>query len=77
MRTCRIRSIMLFMSHGGTDRRRSASVNAALMLVVALVPLLGAAEPPRVDHTEMRPWGCQTCIIPADPSPEEADVPAL
>ena len=77
MRVCQFRSILSCMSHGGTDRGKSASVNAALLLVVTLIPLLGAAEPPRVDHAEVRPWGCQTCIIPADPSPEEPDDPAL
>ncbi len=74
MRTCHFRSILSCMSDGGTDRRRSASVNAALLLVVALVPLLGAAEPARVDHTEVRPWGCQTCIIPAEPTPADEGV---
>ena len=61
------------MSHSGSDRRKSASVNAALLFAAALIPLLGAAEAPRVNHTEVRPWGCQTCIIPAEPTPEEPD----
>ena len=74
MRACQFRSILSFMTHGGMDRRKSASVNAALLLVVALIPLLGAGQPPRVDHTEVRPWGCQTCIIPADPSPADEGV---
>ena len=65
------------MSHGGTDRRKSASINAALLLVAGLIPLLVAAEPPRVDHTEVRPWGCQTCVIPTDlvPADEGTDDP--
>ncbi len=74
MRVCQFRSILLSMSHGGANGRTSASINAALLLVVALFPLLVTAEPPRVDHTEVRPWGCQTCIIPADPVPADDGV---
>jgi hypothetical protein len=74
MRACQFRAILSCMSHGGTDRRKSASINAALLLVAALIPLLVAAEPPRVDHTEVRPWGCQTCIIPADPAPADEGI---
>lgn len=77
MRASQFRSILSCMSHGGTDRGKSASVNAALLLVVTLIPLLAAVEPPRVDHAEVRPWGCRTCIIPADPSPEEPGESAL
>ena len=61
------------MDHPGFDRRRSASVNAVLLLVVGLVPLLGAIDTSAVDHNEVRPWGCRTCSVPVAPTPVEQD----
>ena len=74
MRTDPCRSIIFCMSHSGSDRRKSASVNAALLFAAALIPLLGALETPRIDHTEVRPWGCRSCPIPAEPTPMDAGV---
>ncbi len=58
------------------DRRISASANAALVLVAALMPLFAAVGTPGpVDHREQRPWGCRTCPIPAETSPAEVRDP--
>jgi hypothetical protein len=57
------------MEDPGHDRRKSASVNAALLLAAALIPVLGAIDTSGIDHTEVRPWGCRTCTIPTPPLP--------
>ncbi len=59
------------------DRRTSATVNAALVLVLALVPLGDSTYSTSVDHREQRPWGCRTCPIPAEPTVEEPVDPAF
>jgi len=41
-------------------------VNAVLVLLLALIPASANGAP--VDHTEIRPWGCRTCSVPA-PTP--------
>ncbi|HYO18393.1 MAG TPA: hypothetical protein VES02_06980 [Dermatophilaceae bacterium] len=61
------------MDHPGPDRRRSASINAVLVLVVGLVPLLGATDTSAIDYKELRPWGCRTCSVPPTPTPVEQD----
>jgi hypothetical protein len=63
--------------HGRIDRRKSASVNAVLLLVAALIPLLGAIDTSNIDHNELRPWGCRTCSVPAPPTPAEQDADPL
>jgi len=71
MRTRARRAILWCMDAPGHDRRKSASVNAAVLLAAALIPLLGAIDTPEVDHSTLRPWGCRTCAIPSDPIPAE------
>ena len=78
MRTLPCRAILSCMKgHGWIDRRKSASVNAVLMLVAALIPLLGAIDTSNIDHNELRPWGCRTCSVPAPPTPADQDVDPL
>jgi hypothetical protein len=78
MRTLPCRAILSCMhGPGWIDRRKSASVNAVLMLVAALIPLLGAIDTSNIDHNELRPWGCRTCSVPAPPTPAEQDADPL
>jgi hypothetical protein len=78
MRTLPCRAILSCMhGQGWIDRRKSASVNAVLMLVAALIPLLGAIDTSNIDHNELRPWGCRTCSVPAPPTPAEQDADPL
>lgn len=78
MRALPCRAILSCMhGHGRIDRRRSASVNAVLLLVAALIPLLGAIDTSNIDHNELRPWGCRTCSVPAPPTPAEQDADPL
>ncbi len=69
MRTRAGRAILWRMDDTGHDRRKSATANAALLLAAALIPLLGAIDATSIDHTQLRPWGCRTCSIPAEPVP--------
>jgi hypothetical protein len=78
MRTLPWQAILCGMhGHGWIDRRKSASVNAVLMLVVGLIPLLGAIDTSNIDHNELRPLGCRTCAVPAAPTPTDQDVDPL
>ena len=43
-------SFPAWTAHGRPDRRKSASINATLMLVAALFPLLGAIDTANIDH---------------------------
>jgi hypothetical protein len=61
------------MEDPGPDRRRSASVNAVLVLVVGLIPMLGSIDTSSIDHNELRPWGCRTCSVPATPTPVDQE----
>jgi hypothetical protein len=67
------RVILLPMETSGPDRRRSASVNAALVLVVGIIPVLGSIDTSSIDHNELRPWGCRTCSVPPTPTPVDQD----
>ncbi len=63
-------------SPAGRDGRGSAMANAALVLVLSLVPLAWSWDPTGIDHrdAQWRPWGCRTCPIPPPaPSPAPAD----
>jgi hypothetical protein len=51
------------------DRRKSASVNAVLILMAALIPVLGATDTADVDTNQVRPWGCRTCSVPVPQVP--------
>ena len=62
---------------GWIDRRKSASVNSMLVLMVGLIPLLGAIDTSNIDHDELRPWGCRTCLVPAPPTPAEQETDPL
>lgn len=53
--------------------RSSAVVNAVAVMVLALVPLADWNHGTGVDHRLQRPWGCQTCHIPAPPSTTAED----
>ncbi len=64
-------SILSYMDGHRIDRRRSASINAVLVLITAVLPAVGAIDTSPVDHTQVRPWGCRTCPIPAPPPPAE------
>jgi hypothetical protein len=55
------------------DRRTSATVNAALVLVLALVPLGDFSHSTSVDHREQRPWGCRSCPIPPGPAVQQPE----
>jgi hypothetical protein len=71
------RVILLRMEDSGPDRRRSASINAVLVLVFGLIPVLGSLDTSSIDHTELRPWGCRTCSVPSAPTPVDQDADPL
>jgi hypothetical protein len=62
---------------GWVDRRKSASVNAVLILVVAIIPVLGATDTADTDTDQLRPWGCRTCSVPVPPVPPTPLVDSL
>jgi hypothetical protein len=65
------------MEHPGHDRRTSASINAVLILLVGLIPVLASVDTSSIDHNELRPWGCRTCSVPAAPTPVDPDADPL
>jgi hypothetical protein len=75
MRNRRPRAILSGMNGPGHDRRKSATANAVLLLVSALIPVLGTIDTSGIDHTEVRPWGCRTCTIPTPPPPVQGSQP--
>lgn len=48
--------------------RLSTVLNAAIVLVVALVQL--PVDGRQTDHEDVRPWGCRTCPVPQTPDPQ-------
>lgn len=64
-------------SYGWVDRRKSASVNAMITLVVALLAVLGATDAADIETDQVRPWGCRTCSIPVPQKPPGPPVDSL
>jgi len=56
-------------------RQVGAVANLALALLLAVLPLGSSGT--RIDHTEVRPWGCRTCPIHAPPPAGGAAQPGL
>jgi len=59
------------MAGAHPDRRTSAVVNAWVVVLLAVVPILGSMDTAGVEATESGPWGCRTCRIPAPPPAQE------
>lgn len=58
-----------------TSARVSAVANAVIVLMLALIPM--SVDGRQIDHEQVRPWGCRTCLIPAPTTERAATEAAL
>lgn len=74
MRTWRTGRILCPMSEE-SGPRVSAVANAVLVLFLAVLPV--SANGSEVDHEQVRPWGCRTCVVPPGTTPQAPENPGL